>query len=230
MSVIRDYKLLISDEKGLLDFVNSINQSKENWEKPEYAFAAFMNFDFALINADGDLVFLESDVRVFESYEEEKWKQVAPYLSGYVELEDKDKVWRVVFSDGEMDNIMPKLIWPAMETYHIRKNLSENHIWCCDELLLSEDHVEATYVCWFDVDSYFGTNTRDDDSTWINFYTSWYIDGTLKAYYCVDSDEGSEKYEWKLTSFETKMLTEKMESYAQKLYKKSLNELLQESE
>lgn len=32
MSVIRDYKLLISDEKGLLDFVNSINQSKENWE------------------------------------------------------------------------------------------------------------------------------------------------------------------------------------------------------
>lgn len=92
MSVIRDYKLLISDEKGLLDFVNSINQSKENWEKPEYAFAAFMNFDFALINADGDLVFLESDVRVFESYEEEKWKQVAPYLSGYVELEDKDKV------------------------------------------------------------------------------------------------------------------------------------------
>lgn len=46
----------------------------------------------------------------------------------------------------------------------------------------------------------------------------------------MDSDEGSEKYEWKLTSFETKMLTEKMESYAQKLYKKSLNELLQESE
>lgn len=100
---------------------------------------------------------------------------------------------------------------------------------CIGELQIEEDHINAAYELWFDVDKYFGENTRKDDSTWINFYTDWYPDGTITAVYFVESDDSSEEKKWDLTAEEKQFFFWKMEEYCQKMYGKSLRELWKEA-
>jgi len=104
-------------------------------------------------------------------------------------------------------------------------DITKQDIRCCDELIIDDDNIEATYELWFDVDKYFGTETMNDDSTWINFYTFWYPDGTITAWYCIDSELTSEHKFWKLTEEEKEFFRNKMENYCQQCNGMSLMEL-----
>ena len=59
-------------------------------------------------------------------------------------------------------------------------DITEQTINCVGDLEVDLDKgfIEAAYELWFDVDRYFGTDTRDKDDTWINFYNP---DGSLVA-------------------------------------------------
>ena len=52
-------------------------------------------------------------------------------------------------------------------------DITKEKVNCCDELIVDTEKgtVEALYELWCDVDRYFGTDTRDNDSTWIDFST-----------------------------------------------------------
>ena len=62
-------------------------------------------------------------------------------------------------------------------------DITEQTINCVGDLEVDLDKgfIEAAYELWFDVDRYFGTDTRDKDDTWINFYTRWHPDRTITA-------------------------------------------------
>ena len=62
-------------------------------------------------------------------------------------------------------------------------DITEQTINCFGDLEVDLDKgfIEAAYELWFDVDRYFGTDTRDRDDTWINFYTRWHPDRTITA-------------------------------------------------
>lgn len=64
-------------------------------------------------------------------------------------------------------------------------DITEQTINCVGDLEVDLDKgfIEAAYELWFDVDRYFGTDTRDKDDTWINFYTRWHPDRTITAIY-----------------------------------------------
>ena len=130
---------------------------------------------------------------------------------------DPDKI---AISDDDSYTVVPKR--------QISITDSEENANLIDDLQVEEDHINATYELWFDVDKYFGEKTREDDRKWINFYTNWYPDGTMKAVYYVESDNSSKEVSWKLTEEEKQYFFWKMEEYCQKLYYKSLRELFKE--
>ena len=97
---------------------------------------------------------------------------------------------------------------------------------CCDELVVCRNRIEAIYELWFDVDKYFGTKIKGNENKWINFYTDWYIDGTIKASYeLCDSEYGTQSFDWELTDEEKEFFTKKMEDYCQHYDGMSLMEL-----
>lgn len=98
---------------------------------------------------------------------------------------------------------------------------------CCNELIVNTEkgYVEAYYELWCDVDQYFGTDTRENESVWINFYTMWHPDGRITAIYIIDSDASSEEFDWALTDQEQEFFRRKMEDYAQFQEHLSLQEL-----
>lgn len=75
-------------------------------------------------------------------------------------------------------------------------DITEQTINCFGDLEVDLDKgfIEAAYELWFDVDRYFGTDTRDKDDTWINFYTRWHPDRTItaKSPNCLNSGEEAE--------------------------------------
>ena len=107
-------------------------------------------------------------------------------------------------------------------------DITKQDIRGCDELVFFDNYINVTYELWFDVDKYFGTQINDLDSTWINFYTDWYPDGTIKACYCIDGNLSSEYFDWKLTDEETEFFRNLMEEYCQHCCSKSLMELWEE--
>jgi hypothetical protein len=106
-------------------------------------------------------------------------------------------------------------------------DITKQDIRCCDELIIERDYIEATYELWFDVDRYFGTETMDDDSAWINFYTAWHPDlnGMITALYFLDTDLKSDEHIWILSDEEEEFFRNKMEEYCQQCNGKSLMEL-----
>lgn len=105
-------------------------------------------------------------------------------------------------------------------------DITKEDVRCSDELMLTNNSIEATYELWFEVDKYFGTNIHEDDNAWINFYTYWYPDGTITAKYSIDNlPNGYESYDWKLTDKEIEFFRNKMEDYCQKCDEMSLMEL-----
>lgn len=109
-------------------------------------------------------------------------------------------------------------------------DITKESVNCCNELVVDteKDYIEAYYELWADVDRYFGTNTRDDDSAWINFYTYWHPDGHITASYYLEADDTSEEYDWPLTEEEQEFFRKKMEEYCQFSEHASLQEVYEE--
>lgn len=106
-------------------------------------------------------------------------------------------------------------------------DITKESVNCCNELVVDTEkgYVEAYYELWCDVDQYFGTDTRENESVWINFYTMWHPDGRITAVYIIDSDDSSDDIDWPLTEQEQKYFLRKMEEYAQSQGHLSLQEL-----
>lgn len=110
-------------------------------------------------------------------------------------------------------------------------NLTKYDIECCDDIYVEpSEFANFTYELWFDVDEYFGTNIKDDEDKWINFYTSYKADGSIVAEYFIDSNKGSEHFIWELTEDEKVLFKNMMEEYCEELYDCTLDELLNEEE
>lgn len=104
-------------------------------------------------------------------------------------------------------------------------NIIKENIRCCDEICVEDNAISATYELWFDVDKYFGTDTRDRDDAWINFYTYWRPNGLISAEYYLDTDDDCKVFAWDLTEEEQKFFLDKMEKYCKETTGKTLQEL-----
>jgi hypothetical protein len=102
-------------------------------------------------------------------------------------------------------------------------NITREDFNCCDDFLIEDEYINATYELWFEWDMYFGTDLGEDE--WINFYTDWYPDGTIKACYSIEGEKSSKFVDWELTEEEKKMFLECMEEYCKEMNGMSLKEL-----
>ena len=108
------------------------------------------------------------------------------------------------------------------------RTLADVDIRCDGDIMVEADHICFSWECWFDVDRMFGTNTRDDDDKWVNFYTSWYPDGRVEAIYMEDSSSICHDHAYELSEKEKEALLEKMEAYCKQEEGLSLSELWEE--
>lgn len=98
-------------------------------------------------------------------------------------------------------------------------NLLEQDIRCCDEILIEKINgrwlADFEFECWFDVDAYFGINTRDDEEVYVNFYVDYIYDTKdLEAKYELLYEDDHFCVDWELTEDEKVFLKKKMEEYA----------------
>lgn len=107
-------------------------------------------------------------------------------------------------------------------------DITKQDIRCCPyDFYVEPDNINVGYELWFDVDEYFGTNTHDNDSVWINFYTYYNKDGSIEATYAIDSDTDYETFDWELTDEEKIFFKNKMEEYCMKYENCTLDELFE---
>lgn len=104
-------------------------------------------------------------------------------------------------------------------------DITKEDIRCCDEICVEDNVISIAYELRFDVDKYFGTDTRDKDDTWINFYTYWKPNGLVTAEYYLDSNDDCKVFAWPLTEDEEKFFLRKMEAYCKEKTGKTLLEL-----
>lgn len=96
-------------------------------------------------------------------------------------------------------------------------DITKQDIRCCDELTLEHGIVNATYELWFDVDAYFGTDTKGFDEEWINFYTDWNpVTNDITATLTINKPDTDEERSWPLTKKEKAFFLGLMESYCKK--------------
>lgn len=80
------------------------------------------------------------------------------------------------------------------------------------EFELDKGTVNFYWETWFDVDRYFGTETADDDSAWVNMYSDYdYNTDTLTSYLCLDKDGGDERLDFVFTAEEEAFLRKRIE-------------------
>ena len=118
-----------------------------------------------------------------------------------------------------------------MERVKRKLELTKLNINCCDELLIDNNVINATYELWFDVTEYFAdieeiNNISDDE--WINFYTNYNpYDKKLTACVVFVGVEADIEYAWDLTEAEEAFLISMVEDYCQNLYGMNCKELLE---
>lgn len=84
-----------------------------------------------------------------------------------------------------------------------------------DTFLVEDGYINAEFETWFDVDAVFGTDTRDDDEVWINFYANYYPETEeVKAFFIIDRPDGNEERFYKLNDKERELLKNLMEEGA----------------
>lgn len=109
-------------------------------------------------------------------------------------------------------------------------DITKQDIRCCDDFDVDEYGVaNIPYELWFDVDEYFGTNTKGSDN-WVNFYTFWHPDGTITATYVVDTHNDTSEFEWELTEVEQAFFRGMMETYCNLRCGCTLAEMVKEVE
>ena len=78
----------------------------------------------------------------------------------------------------------------------------------------SDTQLSFAWELWMDVDKYFGTDTLNEDETWINFYTYYHRDtDRITAEYTIDRPDNPEYKEWELTTEEEKYIREKLDEF-----------------
>lgn len=107
-------------------------------------------------------------------------------------------------------------------------DITKQKVNCIGDLYIEINCINVQYELWLDTDKYFGTNIRENDSAWINFYTYWKPDGSICAVYEIDTDTDATSYDWKLTDEEKLFFLNKMEEYCQSKEGKTLKELWNE--
>lgn len=107
-------------------------------------------------------------------------------------------------------------------------DITREDISCCDELVVEDGRIDATYELWCDVDAYFGWQTAELDGVWYNFYTDWHPDGRITASYTVEGDSLYFHEEWELTAEEVEFFRNKMENFCKEDCELSLKELFAE--
>jgi hypothetical protein len=103
----------------------------------------------------------------------------------------------------------------------INGELERNDIAVDPEIIISEDGncLEAYIETWFDVDRKFGTNTQDDDSTWVNLYASYNPqENMLEMQYVVDSSMNVDCYPYEPTKAEKHLIIQLIKEKIIELY------------
>ena len=106
-------------------------------------------------------------------------------------------------------------------------DITKQDIRCCDDFYVEKGYVNIPYELWFEVDKYFGTNTKETNS-WINFYTFWRPDGSITATYEIDYPDATETHDWELTKDEEEFFRDKMEEYCKYMCECTLEGLYKE--
>ncbi len=118
-----------------------------------------------------------------------------------------------------------------MERVEGKLELTKLNINCCDELLIDNNVISATYELWFDVAEYFSDIEEIkniSDAEWVNFYTNYNpYDEKLTACVVIAGIEADTTYAWNLTEAEEAFLISMVEDYCQDLYGVSCKELLE---
>lgn len=87
-------------------------------------------------------------------------------------------------------------------------------------------HSIIAYIeTYFNVDKKFGTQTAEDDSAWINFYGKYDTEtGKLTSFFFVETDSGTEYYDYYPTESEEKLIAEMMQEVSLREHGCSLEE------
>lgn len=81
------------------------------------------------------------------------------------------------------------------------------------EVMIEPDYVEIEFDLWFDVDEYFGTNTKSNNR-WINFYTRyWPASEQVTALYTINGSDFWEEHDFMLSRIEQRKFIQIMNEY-----------------
>ena len=104
--------------------------------------------------------------------------------------------------------------------------LEEQNVNCIDEILVEDYGLNFEWELWFDVDAYFGTETKGKDNIWVDFYTEWHReDNSIRGVMVLDMDKDSIWTGWDLTQSEQDFLREKMEAFVREHGYKSMEDM-----
>ena len=95
----------------------------------------------------------------------------------------------------------------------------------CIDMEIEPDGIQMQHETWFDVDAYFGTDTRDKPDVWVCFYTYWRPLTGVWAVYEIETPKNAIRHDWALTKDEKAFFLKAMEKYCKKETGKSLNGL-----
>lgn len=132
-ATVKDVDLRI-DKEGILNYLKRLGFSNTDVEK---GMEEFLWANKVIVNSDGVIESLViQDVRYYEN----QWKEIAPFLSGYIEwIGDDDEQWRDWFKDGKMKTEYPEVIWPS-ECFYIETWCDEDIALQMREFLITEDN------------------------------------------------------------------------------------------
>jgi hypothetical protein len=116
---------------------------------------------------------------------------------------------KLCFENDQTEIAAKKAYENAEQKYLITKE----NIQISDELIIEDDHINASIKAWFDVDERFGTSTYGTDD-YINLYADFYPDADkLSVYYTIHFADGgvSDSVAVTLESSERNVILNKIE-------------------
>lgn len=213
---------------GFAQDVFNIWKNSSDKNAVEQMFYAFTDIEFADYLEKCKEYITRNEHEYILSAEADERVELAKHLSlnGYTaHLNERDLLIVPEEERCEVNTILEdRFISSCMRGPARQIDITKEEIECCDDLIMENGKINATYELHMDVDNYFGWETRYHDSVWINFYTDWHPDGSITASYTVDGDLYFNE-DWQLTAEEQKFFRNKMENYCNKLRGTSLSKM-----
>lgn len=96
------------------------------------------------------------------------------------------------------------------------------------DVLNKEPNTVLAYIeTWFDVDKKFGTNTGNEDNTWINLYAIYNADkDELKMTYSICAPDGGSEHEYIPTTNEKALVVRLLRECCEKAHGQTLEEYI----